>query len=831
MSRFHSSHAVLSWALVLLAVAAPPAASERREAPREKIEVKELVRLAAERTDRVEVGWTPKSSPLAPSALTWSELGPRPITGEYWSGNANAAGRVSCVLVHPGNANLVYIAAAQGGVWKTVNGGASWTPLTDRLSSLSSGWLTFDPSNANVLYYGTGEQHYSGDSFYGDGLFRSNDAGATWTKIASKSQVGSYIARVLVDPAATNRLLVASDLGVMRSVNGGSTWSAVWSGGPDDWANDLVFHPTNSQVLYAAIFGQGVYRSTNGGDTWTLLAGGLPAPTSFYRVNLAIAPSNGLVLYASFVDTGDNLLGMYRTTDGGTNWTHLTTTPNYMVGQGSYDNCMIVDPTNPSIFYAGGVFPYDPGVGDAGVIKTVDGGATWSDITFGIDGSQVHPDQQAMAFAPDGALWLANDGGVWKTTNGGQTWINRNSNLALTQFYKFGIHPTDPNQLIAGTQDNGTLIYLGNTAWPQLESGDGGPCGYDMQSPNLTYSTYIFMWYLERWNNYAFDTDVTGPWQAIGDRASFCNGPLVYDSNYLRTWLAGTYRVWKTADDGANWTDISPDLTDGGVLRSISAVPGVPNAYYASSTDGVVHYTDNGGATWARRSTGLPVAFLPDVVVGPNNSQLAYTCARQPSAGRVFKTANAGVTWTDITGNLPTNLSPHSLAVDFRFEPDKLYLGTDYGIWTSVDGGAHWTEESSGFPNCAVFDIQLDLAHNSVIAATHGRGMWRAVNAGPVAVAGSSISEASLYAVVPHPSRLPVTVRYDLPRPARVALEIFDVAGRRVCVLESGPREAGTHLASWDGHNDRGGLVGGGVYFYRLSLERASKTRRMVVLP
>ena len=530
--------------LVPVLLAAPPALAAGhapqpdREPPREN-EVKELLRLAAERPDRVAVGWKSSAGEVSPSALAWASLGPQPITGEYWSGNANAAGRVSCVAVHPTNHNIIYIAAAQGGVWKTTNGGTTWAPLSDQLSSIASGWVTFDPANPNVLYYGTGEQHYTGDGFYGDGLFKTADGGANWTKIAAKADVGSYIARVLVDPSNSSRLFVGSDAGVVRSVNGGSSWSVVWSGTPNDWANDLVFDPASSAVMYAGIFGQGILKSVSGGNSWTLLAGGLPADGTFQRVNLAIAPSNGQVLYASFVGFDENLLGMYRTTDGGATWTQLTATPNYLVGQGSYDNCMIVDPSNPNVCYAGGVFPYDPGAGDAGVIKTVDGGASWTEISMGIDGSMVHPDEHAMAFGPDGTLWLASDGGVWSTTDGGQTWQNRNTNLAIAQFYKFGLHPSDPAQLIAGTQDNGTLIYQG---------------GYVPRDPSRSYSTYVFMWYLYRWNAYAFDADVTGPWQALGDRASFANGPLIFDPHSANTLLAGTYRVWRSNDDGGSWT-------------------------------------------------------------------------------------------------------------------------------------------------------------------------------------------------------------------------------------------------------------------------------------
>jgi hypothetical protein len=310
--------------LLSVAVAAGLGFADRREPPREKIPVEELNRLAAERTDRVPVGWSSKDLEIAPSALAWTSIGPTPITGEYWSGNANAAGRVSCVAPHPTDANIVYIAAAQGGVWRTTNGGASWTPLTDQLSSIASGWVTFDPTLPSVLYYGTGEQHYSGDSYYGDGLFQSVDGGANWIKIASKAQVGSYIARVLVDPANPSRLFVASDIGVVRSVNGGVSWSVVWSGSSDQWANDLLFDPANSAVMFAGIYDLGVLKSTDGGTSWTLLAGGLPGSGSFYRVNLAIAPSNGQILYASFVDFADNLKGLYRTADGGASWTHLT---------------------------------------------------------------------------------------------------------------------------------------------------------------------------------------------------------------------------------------------------------------------------------------------------------------------------------------------------------------------------------------------------------------------------------------------------------------------------------------------------------------------------
>jgi photosystem II stability/assembly factor-like uncharacterized protein len=818
----------LAWlAGATLAHAGLPVVHETREPPPQRVPIDELNQIAAGHTDRVPPGFAflPK---LRTSALTWTFIGPQPVTGEYWSGNANASGRICCVLPHPTDPNVIYVAAAQGGVWKSVNGGGTWTPLTDQLSSLSSGWLAFDPANANVVYYATGEQHYAIDSYYGDGLFKTSDGGGTWTKIASKASVGGFIARVLVDPANSSRLFVASDLGIVRSIDGGTTWSIVWSGGSDAWGNDLVFDPSNSAVLYAAIYGVGVVKSTDGGDHWTVLAGGLPAAGTFQRVNLAIAPSNALVLYVSFVDPNQNLLGMYRTTNGGSSWTKKASTPNYLVGQGFYDNTLAVSPSDPNVCYAGGVFPYSGS--DAGIIKTTNGGSSWTDVTIGSDGSQVHPDQHSLAFGPGGVLWVGCDGGVWKTTSGGSTWINCNATLAVTQFYEAAVRPDDPTQMIAGTQDQGTLLTQGSTAWPQLVEGDGGPCGYDPGNPDLAFTTSVFMQNLLRFDQYVFDVDVTGPWAGLGDRASFAMGPLTFDSNRASTMLAGTYRVWRSSNDGNTWSAISPDLTNGGYLRAIAICPGVPGSYYAASSDGVVSFTSDDGASWQRRSTGLPGAAVLRVVVQPGNSAVAYAISRELGGDRVFKTTNTGMTWSSITGNLPEGMSPHSIAVDFRPEPDQLYVGSEYGLWTSGDGGVTWIQDSSGLPNTTVFDLQMDLAHDLLVAATHGRGMWKATLGTSVAVEPTPSVRFALDPVRPQPVRASVGLQYHLPRAATVALELFDVRGRKVQVIDAGWREAGAHQARWEGTDAAGARVPSGIYFARLSLGTERSTQRLVLV-
>jgi len=717
-------------ALVALAILAMPAvhhaadelpAEKQREKGPRRVTVEDLEASAAAAIERAPLG--PIQVTAAPPGLDWIELGPHPIQGEYWSGNANGAGRVSAIAVDPRDGDVAYLAAAGGGVWKTIDGGVNWTPLADELSSLASGALAIDPINPEVVYYGTGEQHYSSDSFYGDGVFRSNDGGATWSKIATRTTAGSYIARMAVHPRLSNILYVASSRGFLRSVDGGGNWVLTLSVS-GQWCNDLVIDPEEPDAVYAAMYSRGIYKSSDAGATWTLLAGGLPT-SGFQRINLAIAPTEGKRLYASYVSPSGSLFAFFRTLDGGATWQQMATTPNYLGGQGWYDNTVVVHPTNPNVLYAGGVFPY--GGGYYGVVTSTNGGFTWSDVTYGLDGSQVHPDQQILTFGPDATLWLGNDGGVWKTNDAGATWINCNATLGITQFYTVAHHPSDPTWLVGGTQDNGTVRFAGVDAWPQVIGGDGGPAAFRTGLPDIFYTTYVFLDPTYSWNTSgSYLGEVTGPWGAANDRADWCQGPLVSHPTQAATTFAGTYRVWRTTNGAASWSAISSDLTGGsGSLRSISIAPGVANTIYTSTSNGRVHYTTD-ALTWTLRSTGLPTVPLPDIILEPTKPENAWVIADRTTGTRVFATTTAGVSWTSVTGDFPSGLRPLALAVDFRTAPARLHVGTDYGVYTSTNGGTHWIKSSNDLPNAAVFDLALDATSNALIAATHGRGMFRA---------------------------------------------------------------------------------------------------------
>jgi photosystem II stability/assembly factor-like uncharacterized protein len=531
--------------------------------------------------------------------------------------------------------------------------------------------------------------------------------------------------------------------------------------------------------VFAAIHADGVYRSTDGGYAWVKLTDGLPTD-SMGRINLAVAPSDSNIVYASIVNgnTG-GLLGMYKTTDAGDSWSRLANTPNYLGGQGWYDNSVIVHPSNPNICYACGVFPYDSGY--YGVIRTMDGGSSWVDVTRADNGSQLHPDQHILAFGPDSMLWVGNDGGVWRSKSPEDSWVNCNRTLAVTQFFNVALHPTDSSFLLGGNQDNGTERYEDRLGWPQVAAGDGGPSVVEWDSPNIYYTTYVQLRNLSKWDDGVYQGDVTGPWTS--DRVDWCNGALIADPNQPNTILAGTYRVFRSTNSGGDWTQISGDLTGGGDLRALAVAGTGSDTIYSGSSDGRVYLTTNAN-DWDLCNTGLPAAPIPDIVVAPGDYRTAYICCDRASSSRVFATTDAGASWTNITGDLATGLRGMSLAVGFGPNPPELYLGTDYGVYASTNGGANWVRFGDSLPDIAVCDIACDSFNGVVVAATHGRGMWRLpVTLGGVAdsprphAKSGSVPGATLV-------RRVLTIRESWQHGV-----LLDVSGRPVMRIASGPND------------------------------------------
>jgi photosystem II stability/assembly factor-like uncharacterized protein len=682
---------------------------------------------ALQRARQQAVALSAGSAWLAPPAISgarWQPLGPAaiPIYG-------TSTGRMSAIAVHPTNSNILYVGGAQGGVWKTVDGGSTWTPLTDRECSLAMGSIAIDPINPQIVYAGTGEQHFSGDSYYGCGVLRSTDGGASWTRLGAGvlgAPGSGRISRVVIAPStagnpATTTVFAASDLGLFRSTDGGGTWTEVLAGtlgcaGQEVVCstNDLVVHPTDDSILYAAVFSRGVFKSADRGSTWVPLPNGFPT-FAVGRINIAIAPAAPETVYAAVenMNTG-GLLGIWRTSDGGAGWTPLAAGNASCRGQCWYDMYVAVHPANPSTVYFGGVYLY----------RSLDAGAS-----FEIIGGNIHVDQHLMAFDPRDpqTVYAANDGGIYRSTDGGTTWTSLNNGLELTQFYEgISLHPSDQTVVLGGTQDNCTLQYAGQPMWlPVLCSFDGGFTAIDRDDPNVRYAE----------TQWVRNSGYSGPRRSDGGYYSLkINGispldpalfipPLVMDPTSSSTLYFGTYRLYRTTDRGESWSPIMPNLTGGSRLSAIAPAPSDSRVIYVGEETGLLLVTADGGTTWEERSSGVPSRFIEDIAVDRADSRTVYAVVSGFGTGHVFRTSDAGITWEDRSGNLP-DVPVNAIVLD-PANRDFVMVGTDVGVFISSDGGGSWTALDQGMPNVAVIDIAYNPATAALIAATHGRGMFQ----------------------------------------------------------------------------------------------------------
>lgn len=669
----------------------------------------------------------------------WQLAGPQPTTTpsdpSYYT-----AGRVAALAVDPRDPNTVYAGPAGGGVWKTTDGGQHWTPLTDDQPSLAVGALALDPSNPDTVYAGTGEENFAIDSYFGAGILKSTNGGATWTNIVGPFLRAS-IGALAVHPSDGGILLAATDInGVYRSMDAGQTWTPVLPGAV---ATSVFFDPTNGDIAYAALGDpdgnakNGVYRSTDAGETWTSVRGsGVDSLPSKHvgRIAVAIAPSTPTTLYAAISDSSDamygSLVGVYKSTDSGAHWARLDGLAGNCNGQCWYNLVLSVHPKDSNVVY----------FGDLGLARTMDGGVTWQRLPFtGPNGVQVHVDQHSFVYSADSSVfYIGNDGGVWNTTgplDAQVSWTNLNQTFAVTEFYPgYSIHPTNLKIGLGGTQDNGTQRYLASLTWNTVTCGDGGWTAIDPSLPDFAYAACQFV-DIRR----TYSLTQNGAWFESsngidsGDRQRFIAAFVIDPVNPQRLYF-GTQRLYQTNDGAGLWQAISPDLTGGGsaTIAAIGVGTSNANVVYAGTTDGKVQMTTNAGAgpgaTWTDRSAGLPNRVVTQVRVDPIDAGTVYvtysgySTASEAKPGHVYKSTSGGSSWTDISGNLP-DIPVNDIVVDPDL-PDTYYIATDGGVEATTDGGATWTTLGSGLPRVVVTALALDRPSRTLRAATHGRSVW-----------------------------------------------------------------------------------------------------------
>lgn len=636
--------------------------------------------------------WPPIIWPLFP--LKWTSIGPR-----------NVNGRIKCLVVHPGTENVVWAGTANGGVWKTVNGGATWIPMMSQELSLAIGGLAISASNPFILYAATGEDTPGwGPSWPGVGAYKTDDAGGTWTLLSPIAS--TRCTKVLIDPGNPNVVYVAGNAGLHKTTNGGTTWTNV----RNDHVSDALMDPTNPSRIYAAVWNSGVYRSTDGGATWTLLSNGIPTGGSANWIKLAMGRNGtggtNFLLAKMGTDSGD----VYRSTDGGTSWS-LVASGVQPASYNEWTNMIAVDPNNHNRILAGGV----------GVSRSTNG-STFSSV----GGS--HSDHHAVGYSPEDSnvVYLATDGGVYRSTDGGATWALRSYQLVATQLYSLGVSQSPAFRVGGATQDQGIIQTTGSADW--VDTGAGNEGGFFIVDPNNEQNVYTTPWS----TNLRRSTNGGSSWTTIltGIPPGVTPSDLAVkpgDSN--RLLCVGGNQVFRSTNQGSNWSAVAT-LTGGGTRVEQSAAD--PNVCYATTDGGRVYRSGSGGTSgsWSEPYTAAnrpPVGVIGAIAISQTDANRVFIGYAGFGVSHVWRSTDGGAHWTNASGSGPATLPdiPVNALVVHHLNSDVVYAATDIGLFRTQDGGVTWQTFNEGMPRTFVSGLELRRSSRMLYASTMGRGAYK----------------------------------------------------------------------------------------------------------
>jgi len=711
-------------------------------------------------------------------------------------GPALFSGRIGDIAVNPANTSEWYVVVSSGNVWKTTNSGVTFSPIFDGHGSYSVGCVTLDPSNPSTVWLGSGENNSQRSVGWGDGVYVSRDAGASFTNVGLKES--EHIGRIVVDPRDSNVVYVAAqgplwksggERGVYKTVDGGKTWERVLHISDETGVNEIHMDPRNPDVLYASAYQRrrhvwtlinggpesGIHKSEDGGKTWRAINSGLPGSDKG-RIGMAVSPVNPDVLYA-IVEAANGEGGVFRSTTRGERWEKRS---GYMTSSPQYYNELVADPKNADRVYAL----------DTVMAVSDDGGATFT----GVPMASVHVDSHALWIDPENTdhLILGNDGGLY------ESWDRANWRhfrmLPVTQFYRVAMDNSSPFYFVyGGTQDNSTLGGPSRTTdragittedWFLVVGGDGFEPAVDPEDPNIVYGQWQHGG-LVRFDRRTGEEYDIKPRENPGEAPYVWNwdSPLMISPHNGKRLYFGSRVLHRSDDRGNSWRVVSPDLTRGidrnqlkvmGVVQKPDAVakhmstsiygntvaltesPLVENLLYVGTDDGLVNVTEDGGANW-RRIENFPVVpeftYVSDLEASRHAKDRVYAAFDHHKNGDfapyLLRSDDKGATWKSIAGDLPKNATVYSVVED-HVNADLLFVGTEFGAFFTLDGGAKWMK-ISGLPTIAVRDVEIQRRENDLVMATFGRGFYIVDDIAPM----RSITEAVLEspaAVIP-PSR------------------------------------------------------------------------------
>lgn len=669
------------------------------------------------------------------------------------------AGRINVIRFAPANTNIIYIGAAGAGVWKSLDGGATWNTTSDMYPVTGVADIAIYPGNSNIVYVATGDGYgyeFGQNEFWGGvysaGIMRSTDAGATWARVGNLEQTDkNIIQRLLVSPLNSKILLMARRDGIYFSKNSGTSWQLASSA----HCYDMEYNAANPTIVYAG--GEGVvYKSVDGGRTWASIKTGLGAG----RMSLEVSASDANVIYALSGST------FSKSTDGGATWVNKSF-PSGAGFYGYYDLMLACSGANSDYLVAGGLT----------TVKSINGGTSWTTVdnwsTYTAP-NYAHADKHFGIFYPGSTtnILIGTDGGIFKTTNGGTNWSDLSNGMAISQIYRLGTTPQNTNLVISGWQDNGCNKWDG-TNWTRVYGADGMEAAIDYTNQNTMYEAY---------QNGGLQRSLNGgtSWTYIAPSSGFWVTPFVIDPVNNSRLYYGSTSLYKSENKGTSWSTIGGTAL-GDYAQAIAVAPSNTNIVYVASWNKIMK-ADIAANTAINITGTLPTATGGITYIAVSNTdpnKVWISMAGYTAGNKVWKTVNGGTTWTNVSGTLP-NLPVNTIVYQNGSSGERVFVGTDIGVYTIDNAAPDWFFYNKSLPNVMIHELEINYTSNKLVAATYGRGIWQVDLPAP-SPAGKEIPVAVKLAanVFPNPTNGVVNIEVQNAT-ADVLVDVYKITGDKV---------------------------------------------------
>lgn len=689
---------------------------------------------------------------LVPQRTVWTQVGASVVPSL-----GGGAGRVNVIRFDPLSTDIMYIGTAGGGVWKTTDGGTTWKPIGDQYPVTSIADIAIDPANGNNIFVATGDgagYEFGQNDFWGGvysaGIMRSTDGGATWGRVAKLEQTDKNIIQRLLFSSKDTALIMARRDAVYLSKNGGRTWTNVLAA----HCYDMEFNTADSKIVYAGGEGK-LYKSTDAGATWTTIRSGL----STGRMSIEVSASNPDVIY---ILTSSNF---QKSTDGGATWTNKTY-PSGASFYGYYDLVLGCAGANSDYLIAGGL----------NTVKSTNGGSSWTTVdnwSSYTAPNYVHADKHTAIFYPGSTtdILVGTDGGIFKTTNGGTNWSDLSNGLAIAQIYRLGTTPQNTDLVISGWQDNGCNKWDG-TNWTRVYGADGMEAAIDYTNENTMYEEY-------QYGGLQRSTNGGTSWSYIAPSSGFWLTPFIIDPvNSSRLYYGAFGSLYKSDNKGTNWSTVK-GVSIGDYIMAIAVAPSNNNIVYVAGNNRIMkadlttNTATNITGTLPTTTSGINYIAVSDT--DPNKVWVAM--AGYTAGDKVFRTTDGGATWTNVSGTLPN--IPVNTIVYHNGSSDRVFIGTDIGVFMIDDSLTDWVVYGKKLPNVMVHELEINYTSNELVAATYGRGIWQThvPNRTPVAVAAGTKATPQLKAnLYPNPTNGLVNISVEDAQ-GEVLVDVYKITG------------------------------------------------------